>query len=94
MYAVQRECGFRPFLYAARRVLHAPALSIRRPAARAAYDHPMADDDRPAWAAAAGAVLLGAFAVALLLIAADVITGGKLTGRKGCGCGDDDQPGD
>jgi len=54
----------------------------------------MADDDRPAWAAAAGAVLLGAFAVALLLIAADVITGGKLTGRKGCGCDDDDQPGD
>lgn len=35
----------------------------------------------------AGAVLLVLFAVGLLFIGADILTGGKLTGR-GCGCDD------
>ena len=53
----------------------------------------MADIPVPAWSRGerAGAVLLVILALGLLFVGADVITGGKLTGRKGCGC-HDDQP--
>jgi hypothetical protein len=53
----------------------------------------MADDEAPAtgWGERAGAVLLVVLALGLLFIGADIISGGKLTSRKGCGC--DDQPG-
>jgi hypothetical protein len=49
----------------------------------------MPDDDTPAPGIGqrAGAVLLAVLAGLLLYIAADTITGGKLTGR-GCGCDD------
>ena len=63
----------------------------RRPALPvAAYDGRMAED-RPAWADMAGAVLLGLLAAGLLFVAVDVLSGGRLTGRKGCGC-DDSEP--
>jgi hypothetical protein len=53
----------------------------------------MADDDRPpGWPERAGAVLLVVLALGLLFVGADIITGGKLTGRGGCGC-DDAEPG-
>ena len=52
----------------------------------------MADDEATGLGARAGAVLLVVLALGLLFIGADVITGGKLTGR-GCGCGDA-EPGD
>jgi hypothetical protein len=54
-----------------------------------AYDQAMADDT-PATTGRgerAGAVLLVVLALGLLFIGADIITGGKLTGR-GCGCDD------
>ena len=53
----------------------------------------MADDDDkpPSLGERAGAALLVLLAVGLLFIGADIISGGKLTGR-GCGC-DDAEPG-
>ena len=53
----------------------------------------MADIPVPAWSRGerAGAVLLAVFAIGLLFIGADILTGGKLTRRGGCGC-HDDQP--
>jgi hypothetical protein len=56
----------------------------------------MADETPPttAWGERAGAVLLVLLAAGLLYIGADILTGGKLTGR-GCGCddtGDGTQP--
>jgi hypothetical protein len=49
-------------------------------------------DDSPALAwtrgERAGAVLLVVLALGLLFVGADIISGGKLTGR-GCGCSDD-----
>lgn len=56
----------------------------------------MADIPVPAWTRGerAGAVMLVILALGLLFIGADVITGGKLTGRKGCGCHDDAESGD
>jgi hypothetical protein len=55
----------------------------------------MADDEAqpPGLGERAGAVLLVLLAVGLLFIGADIISGGKLTGR-GCGCHDDAEPGD
>lgn len=55
----------------------------------------MADIPVPAWTRGerAGAVMLAILALGLLFIGADVISGGRLTRRKGCGC-HDDQPGD
>lgn len=53
----------------------------------------MADDSGGGWGERAGAVLLVILALGLLFVGADVISGGKLTGRGGCGCSDD-QPGD
>jgi hypothetical protein len=50
----------------------------------------MADDQPPGRAERAGAILLVILALGLLFIGADIISGGKLTGR-GCGC--DDEPG-
>jgi hypothetical protein len=53
-------------------------------------------DDTPATTGRgerAGAVLLVVLALGLLFIGADIITGGKLTGR-GCGCNDDAGAGD
>jgi hypothetical protein len=50
----------------------------------------MADQgEAPAWTRTerAGAVLLIMVALGLLFVGADIITGGKLTGR-GCGCDD------
>ena len=52
----------------------------------------MADDEALGIGARAGAVLLVVLALGLLFIGADIVSGGKLTGR-GCGCGDD-QSGD
>ena len=52
----------------------------------------MADDQPPGWAGRIGGILLAVLAAGLLLVAADIISGGKLTGR-GCGC-DDAQSGD
>lgn len=51
----------------------------------------MADetDQPPGLAERAGAALLVLLAVGLLFIGADILTGGKLTGR-GCGCHDGD----
>jgi hypothetical protein len=52
----------------------------------------MADDDTPTptrLGERAGAVLLVLLAVGLLFIGADILTGGKLTSRGGCGCDDD-----
>lgn len=37
----------------------------------------------------AGAVVLVLLALGLLFIGADIISGGKLTNRGGCGCDDD-----
>lgn len=51
----------------------------------------MAGDDSPGWGQRAGAVLLVLLAAGLLFIGADVLSGGKLTGR-GCGC--NEQSGD
>jgi hypothetical protein len=49
----------------------------------------MADETPPTgWADRAGAVLLVLLAAGLLFIGADILTGGKLTGRGGCGCND------
>jgi hypothetical protein len=48
----------------------------------------MADDETPAALSLAGGVLLALLAAGLLFIAADILSGGKLTGG-GCGCGDD-----
>jgi hypothetical protein len=51
----------------------------------------MADEEAPTppgWGERAGAVLLVLLAAGLLFIGADIISGGKLTGR-GCGCHDD-----
>jgi hypothetical protein len=49
----------------------------------------MADETPPTgWADRAGAVLLVILAAGLLFIGADILTGGKLTGRGGCGCDD------
>jgi len=53
----------------------------------------MADDDSPPTRGSilgerAGAVLLVLLAAGLLFIGADILTGGRLTGR-GCGCNDD-----
>jgi len=42
----------------------------------------------------AGAVLLGLLAAGLLFVAVDVLSGGRLTGRKGCGCDDEPVAGD
>jgi hypothetical protein len=55
----------------------------------------MADDDTepPKAVSIAGAILLGLLAAGLLFIAADILSGGKLTGG-GCGCGDDAGSGD
>jgi hypothetical protein len=58
----------------------------------------MADDETPAppgggWGERAGAILLVLLAAGLLYIGADIITGGRLTGR-GCGCNDDAGAGD
>lgn len=54
----------------------------------------MADIPVPAWTRGdrAGAVLLVILALGLLFVGADVITGGRLTRRKGCGCHDDAGP--
>ena len=55
-------------------------------AAVPAYDRLMTDEG---WSAAekAGALLLAILAAGLLLVAADILSGGRLTGRKGCaGC--------
>ena len=51
-------------------------------------------DDTPAWSRGerAGAVLLVVLALGLLFVGADIISGGKLTGR-GCGCHDDAESG-
>jgi hypothetical protein len=38
----------------------------------------------------AGAALLALLALGLLFVSADIISGGRLTGRKGCGCAHDD----
>jgi len=53
---------------------------------------PMADDQPPGRGERIGAVLLVVLALGLLFVGADIITGGKLTGR-GCGC-DGTEPGD
>jgi hypothetical protein len=53
----------------------------------------MADDEPPGIATKAGAILLVLLAAGLLFIGADILTGGKLTGR-GCGCHDDAGSGD
>jgi hypothetical protein len=54
----------------------------------------MADDEPQTggWGERAGAVLLVLLAAGLLFIGADILTGGKLTGR-GCGCNDDTDAG-
>jgi hypothetical protein len=53
------------------------------------YAVTMADETPPTgWADRAGAVLLVLLAAGLLFIGADILTGGKLTGRGGCGCDD------
>ena len=53
----------------------------------------MADDDTPTaptrLGERAGAILLALFAAGLLFIAADILSGGKLTSRGGGGCDDD-----
>jgi hypothetical protein len=52
----------------------------------------MADETAPTpsgWGERAGAVLLVLLAAGLLFIAADTLTGGKLTRGGGCGCDDD-----
>ena len=56
-----------------------------------AYHHPMADETS-GWGVAdkAGAVLLVILAIGLLFIGADIITGGKLTGRGKDSDGDTD----
>jgi hypothetical protein len=56
----------------------------------AVYAVGMADDEArpPGLGERAGAVLLVLLAAGLLFIGADILTGGKLTGR-GCGCHDD-----
>jgi len=56
------------------------------------YDRRMAGEQPPGWGERAGAVLLVVLAVGLLFVGADIISGGKLTGR-GCGC-DGTEPGD
>ena len=48
---------------------------------------PMADDQPPGRGERIGAVLLVVLALGLLFVGADIISGGKLTGR-GCGCDD------
>jgi len=45
------------------------------------------------WGERAGAVPLVLLAAVLLFIGADILTGGRLTGRKGCGCHDDNADG-
>lgn len=52
----------------------------------------MADDEPPGWGERTAAILLVVLALGLLFVGADVITGGRLTGR-GCGCNDDAEPG-
>jgi len=56
----------------------------------------MPDDTAPpTWGKGerAGAVLLVLLALGLLFVGADIISGGKLTGR-GCGCDDESGTGD
>ena len=71
--------------------------STRRPLTPrpGAYPVTMADDGeaptRSIIGERAGAVLLVLLAAGLLFIGADILTGGKLTGR-GCGCDDDAGP--
>jgi|HubBroStandDraft_4_1064222.scaffolds.fasta_scaffold129465_3 hypothetical protein len=50
----------------------------------------MADEDAAPGGLAekAGAILLAVFAIGLLFIGADILTGGRLTRRGGCGCDD------
>jgi hypothetical protein len=56
---------------------------------RPVYAVTMADETTPTgWADRAGAVLLVLLAAGLLFIGADILSGGKLTGRGGCGCDD------
>jgi hypothetical protein len=54
---------------------------------------PMDAESIPARGERAGAVLLAILALGLLFVAADIITGGRLTRRGGCGCNDSDEPG-
>lgn len=58
------------------------------------YAGHMPDEDTPPWGKGerAGALLLAVLAIGLAFIAADILTGGKLT-RRGCGC-DDARTGD
>jgi hypothetical protein len=54
---------------------------------------PQTEEQRPASAAErAGAVLLAGLALGLGLIAADILSGGRIF-RRGCGCSGDDEPG-
>jgi hypothetical protein len=49
---------------------------------------PMDAEGTPGWGERTGAVLLAVLALGLLFVAADIITGGRLTKRGGCGCND------
>ena len=51
------------------------------------------DGSPPGWQERAGAVLLVVLALGLLFVSADIISGGRLTG-KGCGCNDESGNGD
>jgi hypothetical protein len=54
---------------------------------------PMDAAGTPARGERTGAVLLAILALGLLFVAADIITGGRLAKRGGCGCNDSDESG-